>query len=163
DASSFGFVLPNEIFTRRMLGEDDGPDLDRDELDALIEERLGAKSEASLVPFETVAVVESHDRSRVLPLHRGLLPRVDPSKIDPSRGDFTYLPDDDNAFSPIGGTGLALIAFSKHAAVTGKTTHLERMRSMARFLVRQLDVQGVFQPYFPPNQQGLEAREVLYY
>jgi hypothetical protein len=251
DATHFGFVLPNEIFTRRMLGEDDGPDLDGDDLDAMIEERLGEKSDAKLVPFETVSVVESHDRSRVLPLHRGLLPRIDPAAIDPpklnraivlaadylsrivgddgrfvyvydplrdadddtdysmirhagaadglleaygelhdpklldaaeraldhlvsilqvvsdpndpSAPDFTYLPDDDNAYSPIGGTGLALIAFSKHAAVTGKTTHLERMRSMARFLVKQLDVQGVFQPYFPPNQQGLEARDVLYY
>lgn len=245
----FGFVLPNEIFTRRLLDEDEGPSLDRETLEALIEQRLTPppppeeKTDARFVPFETVSVVESHDRTQVLPLFRGLLPRLDPSRLDPERlrgairiaadylaricgddgkfayvydavrdvdvnddysiirhagaadglleafdelhdarylaaaeraldhlatqfkdvDDFSYLPDDDNALAPIGGTGLSLIAFAKHREVTRGDEYLSRMRAMGRFLLRQQTGDGTFQPYFPADQPGLESREVLYY
>jgi len=254
DPLRVGFILPGEIFTRRLLGEDEGPELDEEVLHQTLAERLDEDADVDatpLAPFETVAVVESQDHAVVLPLVRGLLPRVEPSRIDasllrrritlaadylaricdergkfvyvydpirdvdsdddysiirhagaadglleayeelhdprylaaaeralaylagamttvpsdpddPSRGDFTYLADDDNALAPIGGTGLALVAFAKHVAVTKSERWLPLMRSMARFLYRQLGPDGVFKPYFPPGQ-SMEVREVLYY
>ncbi len=44
----------------------------------------------------------------------------------------------------VGGAGLALLAFAKHAAVTGKRDHLETMRALARFIVKQEYEDGHF-------------------
>jgi hypothetical protein len=43
-----------------------------------------------------------------------------------------------------GGAGLALLAFTKHAAVTGKRTELETMRAIARFIIAQQFADGHF-------------------
>jgi hypothetical protein len=72
-----------------------------------------------------------------------------------------YLPTEGNALGPIGGTGLALVAFARHAAVTKSDEHLPRMRAMGRFLVRQLAADGHFEPYFVGAPQPWS--EVLYY
>ena len=78
-------------------------------------------------------------------------------------GDKVYLADEDNAYGHIGGTGLALVAFAKHAAVTRDAKYLARMRAMGAFLVGQLDPGGRFLPYFPKGGPTLEEHEVLYY
>jgi hypothetical protein len=62
--------------------------------------------------------------------------------------EIAWLPSESNALSPIGGTGLALVAFAKHAAVTRSTRYLARMRAMGNFLVRQLAPDGHFEPFF---------------
>lgn len=81
---------------------------------------------------------------------------------DDAAGEIAWLPSESNALSPIGGTGLALVALAKHAAVTRSTRHLARMRAMGNFLVRQLAEDGHFEPFF---ERG--AKEpwsyVLYY
>ena len=84
----------------------------------------------------------------------------------PAEGDAperVYLADSDNAFGPVGGTGLSLIAFSAHAAVTRKDDHLARMQAMGRFLVNQLEQNGHFAPYFAPGVTIEKESEVLYY
>jgi hypothetical protein len=73
-----------------------------------------------------------------------------------------WLPSDSNALSPIGGTGLALVALAKHAAVTRSTRYLARMRAMGNFLVRQLAPDGHFEPFFEGGTPGPWSY-VLYY
>lgn len=79
-------------------------------------------------------------------------------------GDATraYLPSDENAMAPIGGTGLALIAFAAHASATHDLRHLERMRSLGAFLVGQLDAAGRFLPYREAGA-STPSRDVLYF
>lgn len=79
--------------------------------------------------------------------------------------EIAWLPSDSNALSPIGGTGLALVAIAKHAAVTGptrSTRELARMRAMGNFLVRQLAPDGHFEPFFESGTPGPWSY-VLYY
>jgi mannose/cellobiose epimerase-like protein (N-acyl-D-glucosamine 2-epimerase family) len=54
---------------------------------------------------------------------------------------------DDEEQQKVGGAALALLAFSKHAAVTGKTDDpeaLETMRALARFIIKQQYADGHF-------------------
>lgn len=76
--------------------------------------------------------------------------------------EVAWLPHDDNALGPIGGTGLALVAFAAHARATGSRAHLDRMRAMGRFLVTQLSPEGRFSPWFVDGGPR-EAWPVLYY
>jgi hypothetical protein len=115
------------------------------------------------------AYEELHDPRHLEAAERALahldtrLKTVDHDPLDPSGRAFSYLPDEDNAIGAIGGTGLSLIAYSKHAAVTRKTTYLARMRGMGRFLLRQLEQNGHFKAYFAPGEPMEEVRDVLYY
>ena len=77
--------------------------------------------------------------------------------------DRLYLLDEDDALGAIGGSGLALLAFAKHAAATRDARHLPRMRALGRFLVRQLDAEGRFQPFFAPGAPPLPSSDGLYY
>lgn len=77
--------------------------------------------------------------------------------------DRLLLADEDNAYGAIGGTGLALVAFAKHAAVTRDPRYLPRLQAMGRFLVHQLGPDGHFLPYQAPSGPKLDEHEVLYY
>jgi hypothetical protein len=65
-----------------------------------------------------------------------------------------------------GGAGLALLAFAKHAAVTGKRSELETMRSLARFIIAEQYADGHFRSNadLPPDPGGKKRkREPVYY
>ncbi|MEO7095832.1 MAG: hypothetical protein ABI175_21410, partial [Polyangiales bacterium] len=117
--------------------------------DALFETYAELRDDANLVAGER-ALAYLDRRLRQLP----------PEGEVPER---LYLADSGNAFAPIGGTGLSLIAFSAHAAVTGERTYLPRMQAMGRFLVQQLEPSGHFQPYFAPGVPIEKVKEVLYF
>lgn len=60
-------------------------------------------------------------------------------------GDAAYLLDTtDEEQQKVGGAGLALLALTKHAAVTGKRADLETMRSLARLIAKQQYEDGRF-------------------
>jgi hypothetical protein len=65
----------------------------------------------------------------------------------------------------VGGAGLALLAFAKHAAVTGKRDRLETMRALARFIVKQQAQDGHFRSNADVEQEtGKQLkREPVYY
>ena len=75
-------------------------------------------------------------------------------------GEVAHLPDADNAFGAVGGTGLALIAFARRAAITGDRGDFALMRAMAAFLVQQDDAEGRLQPYAP---DAGESWDVMYF
>jgi hypothetical protein len=54
------------------------------------------------------------------------------------------LDTNDEEQQKVGGAGLALLAFTKHAAVTGRRVHLETMRALARFIMKQQYEDGHF-------------------
>jgi hypothetical protein len=56
---------------------------------------------------------------------------------DPEHQGKYILDTNDEEQQKVGGAGLALIAFAKHAAVTGKRTELETMRALARSIIGQ--------------------------
>ena len=60
-----------------------------------------------------------------------------------SQGKYA-LDTNDEEQQKVGGAGLALLAFAKHAAVTGKRDGLETMRSLARFILKQQYPDGHF-------------------
>jgi|CZKU01.1.fsa_nt_gi hypothetical protein len=64
-----------------------------------------------------------------------------------------------------GGAGLALLAFTEHAAVTGKRTELETMRGLARFIIAQQYADGHFRANSDlPDEPGKKRkREPVYY
>jgi hypothetical protein len=64
-----------------------------------------------------------------------------------------------------GGAGLALLAFAKHAAVTGKRTELETMRALARFIVAQQYSDGHFRANSDLTDEAgkKRKREPVYY
>jgi hypothetical protein len=64
-----------------------------------------------------------------------------------------------------GGGGLALLAYAKHAAVTGKRIHLETMRALARFIVAQQYADGHFRSNVDLERETGKKlkREVIYY
>jgi len=112
---------------------------------------------------------ELHDPKHLEAAERALayldsrLKTVERDPLDAAGRSFSYLPDEDNAIGAIGGTGLSLLAFSKHAAATRKTTHLAKMRSLGRFLLRQLDENGHFNAYFAPGAPSEDVYDVVYY
>ena len=65
----------------------------------------------------------------------------------------------------VGGAGLALLAFSKQAAVTGNRAELETMRALARLIMKQQDSSGHFRANVDiqqPDGKKLK-REPAYY
>jgi hypothetical protein len=63
-----------------------------------------------------------------------------------------------------GGAGLALIAFAKHAAVTGKRNDLETMRALARFIIAEQFADGHFRDNADLESDGKKRkREPVYY
>jgi hypothetical protein len=63
-----------------------------------------------------------------------------------------------------GGAGLALLAFAKHAATTGKRDNLETMRALARFIMKQQYADGHFRSNadLDDGSRGLK-KEPIYY
>ena len=109
---------------------------------------------------------ELHDPSHLRAAERALdyLDRTLRTVAVEGGDDFTFLPDeDDDGASPIGGTGLSLIAFVEHAAVTRETKYLPRIRSMGRFLLRQLEENGHFAPYFTNKAPSGPVDDGMYY
>ncbi len=81
-----------------------------------------------------------------------------------SQGKY-ILDTSDEEQQKVGGAGLSLLAFAKHAAVTGSRAHLDTMRALARFIVAQQYEDGHFR-----SNADLEAstgkklkREPVYY
>jgi hypothetical protein len=56
---------------------------------------------------------------------------------DPDRQGKYILDTNDEEQQKVGGAGLVLLAFAKHAAVTGKRAELETMRALARSIIGQ--------------------------
>jgi hypothetical protein len=65
------------------------------------------------------------------------------SQDSASQGKYV-LDTDDEEQQKVGGAGLALLAFAKHAAVTGKRDDIETMRALARFILKQQYEDGHF-------------------
>jgi len=63
---------------------------------------------------------------------------------DPGTQGKYLLDTNDEEQQKVGGAGLALLAFTKHAAVTGKRDWIETMRALARFIVKQQYDDGHF-------------------
>jgi hypothetical protein len=63
-----------------------------------------------------------------------------------------------------GGAGIALVAFAKDAAVTGKRIDLETMRALGRFIMKQQYADGHFRDNADIAKDGEKLRkEVIYY
>jgi hypothetical protein len=63
-----------------------------------------------------------------------------------------------------GGAGIALVAFAKDAAVTGKRIDLETMRALARFIMKQQYADGHFRANADLAKDGEKLKkEVIYY
>jgi uncharacterized protein YyaL (SSP411 family) len=65
----------------------------------------------------------------------------------------------------VGGAGLALLAFAKHAAVSGSRTELETMRALARFIMKQQYEDGHFRANADLERESGKKlkREPVYY
>jgi hypothetical protein len=81
-----------------------------------------------------------------------------------SQGKYA-LDSNDEEEQKVGGAGLALLAFAKHAAVTGKRDHLETMRALARFIMKQQYEDGHFRSNADLEHErgGKLKREPVYY
>jgi len=84
---------------------------------------------------------------------------------DPGRQGKYLLDTNDEEQQKVGGAGLALIAFAKHAAVTGKRTELETMRSLARSIIGQQYPDGHFRANADLEDEAgrKRKREPVYY
>ncbi|MDP9000044.1 MAG: hypothetical protein M3O46_08035, partial [Myxococcota bacterium] len=82
----------------------------------------------------------------------------------PSQGKYV-LDTNDEEEQGVGGAGLALLAFSKHAAITGKRTHLETMRALARYILRRQYEDGHFRSNADVERETGKKmkREPVYY
>jgi hypothetical protein len=82
----------------------------------------------------------------------------------PTQGKY-LLDTNDEEQQKSGGGGLALLAYAKHAAVTGKRSHLEAMRALARFIVAQQYADGHFRSNVDLERETGKKlkREVIYY
>jgi hypothetical protein len=64
----------------------------------------------------------------------------------------------------VGGAGLALLAFAKDAATTGKRSELETMRALARFILKQQYADGHFRANADLEKDGQRLKkEPVYY
>jgi hypothetical protein len=81
-----------------------------------------------------------------------------------SQGKYA-LDTNDEEQQKVGGAGLALLAFAKHAAVTGTRTHLETMRALARFIIKQQYEDGHFRANADLEEDNgkKRKREPVYY
>jgi hypothetical protein len=81
-----------------------------------------------------------------------------------SQGKYV-LDTNDEEQQKVGGAGLALLAFAKHAAVSGKRSELETMRALARFIMKQQYDDGHFRANADlEHESGKKLkREPVYY
>ncbi len=84
---------------------------------------------------------------------------------DPARQGKYLLDTTEEEQQKVGGAGLALLAFAKHAAVTGKRTELETMRSLARSIIGQQYPDGHFRANADLEEEVAKKRkrEPVYY
>jgi hypothetical protein len=85
---------------------------------------------------------------------------------DPGKQGKYILDTNDEEQQKAGGAGLALIAFAKHASVTGKRSELETMRALARSIMGQQYADGHFRSNADLESEGGPARkkkEPVYY
>ncbi|MDP9036357.1 MAG: hypothetical protein M3O50_16270 [Myxococcota bacterium] len=82
----------------------------------------------------------------------------------PSQGKY-LLDTNDEEEQGVGGAGLALLAFARHAAITGKRTHLETMRALARYVIHRQYGDGHFRSNADVEREtGKKTkREPIYY
>jgi hypothetical protein len=86
--------------------------------------------------------------------------------VDPAKQGKYVVDTNDEEQQKAGGAGLALIAFAKHASVTGKRTELETMRALARSIMGQQYADGHFRSNADLESEGGPARkkkEPVYY
>jgi hypothetical protein len=85
---------------------------------------------------------------------------------DASKQGKFILDTNDEEQQKVGGAGLALVAFAKHAEVTGKRTELETMRSLARLIIAQQFADGHFRANSdlpdPPDGKKRKKEPVYY-
>jgi hypothetical protein len=84
---------------------------------------------------------------------------------DPASHGKYVIDTHDEEQQKVGGAGLALLAFAKHAAVTGKRDRLETMRALARFIVKQQAEDGHFRSNVDVERETGKKlkREPVYY
>jgi hypothetical protein len=82
----------------------------------------------------------------------------------PSQGKYV-LDTNDEEQQKVGGAGLALLAFTKHAAVTGQRTRMETMRALARFILSRQYADGRYRANVDlPQESGKKPKkEPVYY
>jgi hypothetical protein len=85
------------------------------------------------------------------------------SQDSASQGKYA-LDSNDEEQQKVGGAGLALLAFAKHAAVTGKRDDIETMRALARFIIKQQYQDGHFRCNADVEREtGKELKRELWY
>ena len=84
---------------------------------------------------------------------------------DPGRQGKYILDTNDEEQQKVGGAGLALVAFAKDAAVTGKRGELETMRALARIIMAQQYADGHFRANadLEDDSGRKRKREPVYY
>jgi hypothetical protein len=83
---------------------------------------------------------------------------------DPASDGKFVLDGNDEEQQKTGGAGLALLAFAKHAATTGRRDRLETMRALARFILRQQYADGHFRCNADlEDESRRQKREPIYY
>jgi hypothetical protein len=82
----------------------------------------------------------------------------------PSQGKYAIDTNDEEQ-QKVGGAGLALLAFAKHAAVTGSRDRLDTMRALARFIMKQQYEDGHFRANADLESEAGKKlkREPVYY
>ncbi len=84
-------------------------------------------------------------------------------RYDPdSQGSFIASGTDEEQ-EKSGGAGIALVAFAKHAATTGKRTELETMRGLARFILKQQYADGHFRMNADLATGGQRLKKEVWY
>jgi hypothetical protein len=73
--------------------------------------------------------------------------------------------DEHLKLAKLGGAGLALLAFSRHAAITGRRDHLPMMEGYARFIESLAQPDGNMKMRYYPNpaDEDKAEKDVLYY
>jgi mannose/cellobiose epimerase-like protein (N-acyl-D-glucosamine 2-epimerase family) len=86
-------------------------------------------------------------------------------KDDPTSQGKYVIDTDDEEQQKVGGAGLALLAFTKHAAVTGHRDKLDTMRALARFIISRQYEDGRYKANVDvPSEPGKKPKkEPVYY
>jgi hypothetical protein len=120
----------------------------------------------------TYALFEAYDEFRASPPARMYADRgelalsyLEGHLVDDAASQGKYILDtNDEEQQKTGGAGLALLAFAKHAAATGKRNKLETMRALARFIMKQQYSDGHFRSNADlEDESRRRKREPIYY
>jgi hypothetical protein len=117
----------------------------------------------------TYALLEAYDEFRspaYLECAERALTYLKAHLRDAPEANGKYLLDSgDEEQQKVGGAGLALLAFAKHAAVTGSRAELETMRALARFIMKQQYEDGHFRANADLERENGKKlkREPVYY